>query len=803
MLNAQFFVVPITHVDLAWKRGRDEMSEMLEIVIVRLLDSLENDPNFKYQLEQAAHFRELQKRRPDLIARLQPFLENGRLEFVGGMASTLENNLPNGECCVRNQAMGLDWIKKTWGVRVETGWLLDTFGINAQMPQILRGFGLKWLMANRFGGAHIHDLFRARGLDGTQTLVAGWGTYAAFMRRENLSERFCTNWDDIQITFDQADKLSGVGPFMVIPYTENEMLVSRRPAQLAKERNRDRAGQTWKIATPGEYFAAVEESEAAGRVLPVVAGDLNPEFTGCFSLRQPIRLRNRAVETRLLEAEKWVALAKIEAPTLEEAWWQLHYVQFHDVFTGSHPTPIFHEVMAILDEIEERADAVLQSAFATLAPFQPENEAVSVVAFNGLPWARRGVLEMSLPPGFEGVSRVLGPNGAETAFEIRDGKLRIGADVPAGGFQGFTLEKGALNLPSWQEVESASLENDLVKMDFDAQNGISKLIWKPSGAVLMENAGTWLVAQRDDGNFQIENPASAEVAASSGSLKLKRLENSVLGQTVRLSGGFPPLIWAEADNHLRWSAEWFLASKGAAIQLKLSLDWRGEATRVRLCLPTQIEAATGIFEIPFGTVARKSYSPRTNAKGEWPAHRFVTIENNGHGVALLNTGVAGVEVSGGAIFTTLLRAPKNVYAGMERDETSSQHGHHEYRFALVPYAGSWAQAGVAKAAQELNNPLHGVLRNGENRTSASFFSLEPDNVVLSGVKAASDGAGACVVRVYETAGRPCEAVLRLEGAREVWECDLAETRGAAVETQGGEWRFAIAPFEIKSFWVMH
>lgn len=30
----EFFVVGITHVDLAWKRGRAEMSEMLELVVL-------------------------------------------------------------------------------------------------------------------------------------------------------------------------------------------------------------------------------------------------------------------------------------------------------------------------------------------------------------------------------------------------------------------------------------------------------------------------------------------------------------------------------------------------------------------------------------------------------------------------------------------------------------------------------------------------------------------------------------------------------------------------------------------------
>jgi len=235
------------------------------------------------------------------------------------------------------------------------------------------------------------------------------------------------------------------------------------------------------------------------------------------------------------------------------------------------------------------------------------------------------------------------------------------------------------------------------------------------------------------------------------------------------------------------------------VRLQLGLDWRGEATRVRLTLPSQIDSASGIYEIPFGVVSRKPYSPRTNAKGEWPAHRFVALEDGKHGLALVNTGVAGVEISGGTIYTTLLRAPKAVYVGMERDETSSQHGHHDYTFSIVPYSGSWADAGVAKFAQELNSPLLTALRGAEICSSASFLTLEPANVVLSSIKAAQDDPGQLIARVYETAGRETDAVLTMPTARQVISCDLREIPGEEVAAPRGELRFALKPFEIRSF----
>jgi alpha-mannosidase len=792
----EFFVVGVTHVDLAWKSGPEEMSEMMEVVVVRLLDALERNPDFKYHLEQAAHFRELARRRPDLIERLRPYVRSGSVEFAGGMASTLEVNLPNGECFVRNQELGLRWIRETFGVEPTTGWLVDTFGLHAQVPQLLRGFGIRHLLASRPGGTHTRDLFTARGLDGSGVTVALWNTNGGYTAPENVSWRFYKNWDDIDRCFAKADALTGPGPFLVMPYTENETLVSLRPLDLLRARDRDRQGESWHSATPADFFAAVD---AARRELPVVDADLNPEFTGCFSLRQPIRLANRRAETRLLEAEKWAALTGLAGTEadLEEAWWRMAYVQFHDVFTGSHPTAVYHGVMETLAAADSAADAVLGRAFATPAP--GEGDAGTFAVFNGLPWDRRDVVEVPLPAGWEGVSRVVGAgDGSELPFSVEGGVVRVRADAPAVGWRGLSLEPGpGTDAAAWEPAETAALENEWLRLDLDREAGLARLVWKPTGATLLEGAGALLVAQRDDGNFQIENPSGAEVAAlAGGPVRLEMCSPSPLGPSARLSGEFPPLPWIGPDSLLRWQAELSILPDRPEVRLKLRVEWKGEATRVRLALPTLIEAASATYEVPFGTVRRRPYTPRRNAKGEWPAHRFVALEDGRHGVALANTGVAGVEVVGGGLYTTLLRAPKGEYAGMVADDTSSMHGVHEFTFALLPYAGNWTDAGVARHAQEFNSPLVAApvatLRNG-----ASRLRLEPaDHVVLSSVRAAADGSGCLSVRVYETAGRPADVTLRVAGARAAWSTDLREAIQTEVPVADGVLGFSLRPFEI-------
>jgi len=403
-----------------------------------------------------------------------------------------------------------------------------------------------------------------------------------------------------------------------------------------------------------------------------------------------------------------------------------------------------------------------------------------------------------LPPDFEGVSKVTASDGQECPFEVREGMVRVQAAVPSVGFCGLRLHSGAA--PSeWKRCQAATLENEWIRLELDQAQGLAKVEWKPTGTALLENAGDWLIAQWDTGNFQIENPSGAEVAASSGSLRLEQWQASPLGQTARLSGEFPPLAWAGKDSHLRWQAEFFVPTGQPQVLVVLHLDWKGEATRLRFTLPSTLDTATGIYEVPFGVVSRKPYSPRTNAKGEWPAHRFVAMESGGHGLALANSGMGGVEVSGGTLYSTLLRAPKSEYAGMVADSTSSQHGKHEYRFGLVPYEGSWAEAEVASFAQELNNPiLIGELCDA-TASPASLFQLEPANVILSSIKAAEDGSGDVIVRVYEAASRATQASWTMPGVNRVWDCDLQENKSAELANSKGTTRFEMQPFEIKTF----
>jgi alpha-mannosidase len=266
-----------------------------------------------------------------------------------------------------------------------------------------------------------------------------------------------------------------------------------------------------------------------------------------------------------------------------------------------------------------------------------------------------------------------------------------------------------------------------------------------------------------------------------------------------MSGAFPALSWAGPGSRLNWEIDLTLRPGKPRLDVEVRIDWVGEASRVRLRLPTNIDSAEGIYEIPFGLVRRKPYGVRDTCRGQWPAHRFVAIEDESGGIAVANAGTIGAEVLGGTVWYTLFRAPSADWFGLQRDETSSQHGRHAYRFSVVPYSGALEDSPVFAAAQELNNPLLARAADGGGAAEQgrSLMALSPSTCLLSAVKGPEDGCpNEMIVRLYESAGRQTTAVLTVAGLQAAWRSDLREAKGEPLACRGEALELVLGPFEI-------
>jgi len=798
---AQFFVVGLTHIDLAWKKTRQEHEEILEANTVRLLDVLDHHPDYTYLIEQAAHYRTLAKHRPDLIARLRDYLQQGRLEFVGGLASTLETNGPNGESFVRNQLLGLKCIKDLFGVTAQSGYLIDTFGVHAQVPQILRQFGLTRLLANRFGGVLDRDVFTVKGLDGSRLLIVGRDSVSPYVRPERVFFMMAENYDEIDALFLEVSTCVTDGPVLVMPYTEYTSIASPYIARSLAAKQA--ASPNWQFATLNTFFDALT---AHRDDWPEFDADLNPEFSGTFSLRVGLRCLHRQAGMALIEAEKWAALMKNTASTaaIQEAWWKMAYAESHDVYTGSHPTAVYVDTINQLNEVETEAVTLLASCVNQLASASGSSE-MDLIALNGLPWVRDAIVSVDLPEiaTMGGVTKVHDESG-DLPFEVLGEKLFF-----RGTFSGVAAKRVIVTRGNSETVsvsdslagskQNARISNGVVTISANAQQGLKLTLAEHDGKP-GQTIGIDIILQEDRGNFQIEDLVSAEISSRVGKVEVEGPFVSPLRERLILRGSFPATPHSSAPTPLSWELECAVYDGKPGVDLVVRLNWQAEASRARLKVTTGFESSEGIFEIPFGAVRRLPYHTRKTAKGEWPVQRWVAIEESERGVALINKGNGGAEVLAGVIRQTLLRAPHGEYAGMIPDDTSSQHGIHQFEFAILPYAGSWSNGKCIELGQETNTSVQAFfVPESKMDDTAPFMTLSPSTVVLSTVKAPEDGnENEIIVRFYEATGQKTTTDLFIRSATHAWHSSLTEGKLAKADCVNGCLSIMLDPFEIKT-----
>ncbi|MDA0812744.1 MAG: glycosyl hydrolase-related protein [Verrucomicrobia bacterium] len=791
-------VVGLTHIDLAWLWDSKHYAECQEKAVVRLLDCLEQDADFTYVIEQFAHYRALAQRRPDLIGKLRTYVEDGRVEVAGGMASSLDTNGVNGESYVRNHLLGRSWVKEHLGGRAVVGDLIDTFGLSAQTPQIYQQFGIPYMFANRLGGCVPDEIFYCQGLDGSTLLMAGPDGHTPNRRVQRVHMLQANGrHENVDQLFDNAASAPVEdGPLLVLVYDENEQVPLHRSRHQIEAKNEHSEDGTWGYSSLHSFFMAVE---AFGKDWPVLDADMSPAFTGCYGLRPFVRMENRKLETLLLEAEKWAVLTGVTGfkKQLDDAWWTMAHIQSHDVYSGSFPHAVRAEVAGWLADTQEVAESVLTRTLGTTT-VTPTDDTCAVVLANGLPWERHDVATIALPTGWSGINAVRSED-AELAFEVRGSAVRILAEVPAVGRQAVVLERGPeqVSASAPAVVESAVIENEFIRVACASDLGIQNIVLLATGEEVATNCGALLVVQQDTGIYQVDAPKGGEWPLEWSGVTVHEPVVTPLGQSLTMRGVCAPLSWAGSESRLEWKIELTLLNGKPRLDVCVQIDWVGEASRIRLRLPTNIDSARGAYEIPFGVVNRTPYGIRDRANGEWPAHRFVAIQDSRHGVALVNTGTMGGEVLGGRIYATLFRAPATPWVKLVPDETSSQHGHHTYPFAIVPYAGSLAESPVLRSAQEVNDPLLARFPSSVLTESASLLDLSPGSCVLSAVKPPEDEAeGEVIIRFYESVGLPTTATLRVDGLRHAWQSDLLEEKGEAISAEADILQIPVKPFEI-------
>jgi alpha-mannosidase len=240
------------------------------------------------------------------------------------------------------------------------------------------------------------------------------------------------------------------------------------------------------------------------------------------------------------------------------------------------------------------------------------------------------------------------------------------------------------------------------------------------------------------------------------------------------------------------------------IDFETKVDWQEKRRLLKAVFDTVINAAQVRCEVQYGHLLRNTHKnlPGDRAKFEICAHKWICVEEEGGGIALLNDSKYGHDVDGGRMRLTLLRSPT------APDETADR-GEQRFTYSLLPFSGSFGDSGLVRAGYELNDPAvaevsekAGAAVAGTN-VEYSLFSIDGKGIIAESIKAPEAGtADSFVIRLYESLGGREHAVLHFtEELASASATDMLESNPEALPVSGKDLALDFRAFEIKTILV--
>jgi alpha-mannosidase len=403
-----------------------------------------------------------------------------------------------------------------------------------------------------------------------------------------------------------------------------------------------------------------------------------------------------------------------------------------------------------------------------------------------------------------------------------DGGLKVARlaflarDIPAMGYCTYQV----VSTPAAHSEEPApdkgdSLENQFYRVALDPTTGAMKS--------LLVKAGDWEVF-RDNANVVAREPDRGDLwelyrGLDGGSkIAMTRQQPVPRSGEAKLSSEFPgkpgtvhagPVLSEFRVSHPFANGTFAMAVRLYAgvprVDIATTLVNNEKHVRYQALFPTTIRDGKSVQAIPFGASERPPGI-------EFPAQEWSDYGDGHRGLALLNIGLPGNVVTDGTMMLSLLRSHTlGAYGfgggyepGMTSDSGFELGKERTLRYALVPHAGDWREAGIYRAGLEFNDPLvcRKVLRHdGPLPKRWGFVEVSHPQVVISALKPGRDGT--TVLRIYEATGKPVAGAKVKLRARilSAWETNLMEDPGRELEIGENTLQFALAPFEIKT-WLL-
>jgi alpha-mannosidase len=808
------------HLDPVWQWRWDEGASEALATFRNAVDILDGHPSLIFCHNEAALYQWVERFDPALFEDIRRLVEAGRWAISGGWFIQPDVNLPGTESLVRTIAEGRRYFRDRFGAAPRVAYNFDSFGHSGGLPQILRRAGYEMYVHMRPQAGELTlpaDLYRWRGVDGTTIPAYRIAVGLYHTEHDNVEDRLragvelaLTLGRDVPVFWGLGNHGGGA--------TRRDL--ETIDAFMARE-PRVRVVHS----TPDRFYDAVKDAAAAA---PVVDGDLQRSFTGCYTSLS--RLKRQAVASlgRLVQAEtaaaaaSWLAGAIFPEPELREAW-KLHlFNDFHDILPGSCVEPAERDALAQYGAAEGLSRTIALEAVAAVNRGSRASPPLPVTVFNANPSLRRVPIEFECMadhrPFWRGRwrMRLFRADGREVACQeeqpesllpFNNWRRRISFVDEFAGVGASRYELRAFEIWDGEERGRAPSAN------FRPSSPFSHRIDPKTGlvAALRASGSARPLAGPLFEPLVVEDLADAW-GTGHGSYRKVVGRFKLAGRPAVVERGpvrtVTRAVFAFARSRLVMDV--VACPSWPVLEFRFRVTWNEERRRLKLGLTTKLDKPSLIVEVPGGAIERP-------ADGEEHVHgRWLVVSGRSAGkaaaIGVASSGQHGLDFKDGELRLSVLRS--NAYCHERGFDLEAKKGTpawkfadigvHGFRLLVTAGAPSAVRAMMPGLADHLAAPPaaypHLPYDTANAAPAETLLTVKPANIRLLACKRSWDGE-ALVVRLQEAVGKKTKAELVVAA----WpgydgQSEPVEEKGQ--EKERGHLQVSVpilfAPFEIKT-----
>lgn len=749
------------HLDPVWQWRWEEGCSEAVSTFATATECIRRHPALIFNHNEALLYRWVMEYDRALFREIQKLVKKGRWCISGGWFLQPDVNLPSTESVIRQISEGRRFFRKYFGAEPKTAYNFDSFGHSGGLPQILVRGGYKMYIHMRPQESELSlpsDLYRWRGVDGSEILTYRITIGLYHTERDNIRERLEEATAFALRMGRDVPLFWGIGDHGGGPAMEDLEIIDK---YISEEKN-------VRIihSTTENLFASLKAYRGQA---PLVEGDLQRIFTGCYSSLSRIKRRAAQCSSAIVQSEAlrtatwWFSGQTYPAAEFDQCWRDAIFNDFHDVLTGSFIEPAEKDALDLYGKVMDKVRHLRLGAAFAFNKGKKRKTYIPLTLLNANPSFRKVPIEtecmLDLRPKWSGEwhLRLFTLDGVEIPCqEVRPEallpfnqwrrKICFIDELPPVGAKKYRIEifegrREDVRMADQALGHSFDYKAGLINhiAPGNGQNLLTGHLFKP--LVIEDGADSWGTGRysyRDiSGIFEPVEGSCREI--ESGPVRTKT--ESVF--SFRKSS-----IVLHTISYNNWPF----------LEFRFRISWNEKGKMLKLSVPTRFSEGTLLCQIPGGAIRRPA-DGQEHVQGRWLLLEGIA-DGKPAAIGLVNSGQHGIDFYKGELRLTVLRsAPYCHEQGLKLGEDPSvkymDQGVHEFRLLVTAGKAENIRHTLAGAAEWLSAPPaaypHLPLGVKDENESESILSLSPDNIHMTAFKQSWDGK-ALILRLHETVG---------------------------------------------------